>query len=257
MDPNFPFGRKLEQGESSCVNENANESDARIRFRRRRLQEEAERVGLNNRFNGRLVHWSLPPHPSNNIRPTRVRPERQTSDDNSAPVPPSHLDAWLARHRAKSQDDLPVHVMTGFRGTVVGNRIRRMQKTETSPTVGVDPCEDYRNYPQLNYDLSFFDRRGRRRFVTPKEQYDANGDFVFMLDWNQTPYSRDAAALLEWPNLFVERNKLEAKCRQYMQKVPKARSVQMMNGRRLQCLHNDVCERLQVEIKAMTKRVTR
>ncbi|KAH7854529.1 hypothetical protein Vadar_014889 [Vaccinium darrowii] len=42
---------KLEQGESSRINENANESDVGIRFRRRRLEEEAECVGLNNRFN--------------------------------------------------------------------------------------------------------------------------------------------------------------------------------------------------------------
>ncbi|KAI8542795.1 hypothetical protein RHMOL_Rhmol08G0167800 [Rhododendron molle] len=53
------------------------------------------------------------------------------------------------------------------------------------------------------------------------------------------------------------RNKLEAKCHKYLLKVPKARSAQMMDGRRPNRLHNDVCERLQVEIKAMCRRVIR
>ncbi|KAI8538553.1 hypothetical protein RHMOL_Rhmol09G0112700 [Rhododendron molle] len=53
------------------------------------------------------------------------------------------------------------------------------------------------------------------------------------------------------------RNKLEAKCHKYLLKVPKARSAQMMDGGRPNHLHNDVCERLQVEINAMSRRLIR
>ncbi|KAI8542739.1 hypothetical protein RHMOL_Rhmol08G0162700 [Rhododendron molle] len=55
--------------------------------------------------------------------------------------------------------------------------------------------------------------------------------------------------------MFEQRNKLEAKCRKYLLKVPKERSAQMIDGRRPNCLHDDVCERLQLEINAMCKRL--
>ncbi|KAI8524544.1 hypothetical protein RHMOL_Rhmol13G0157700 [Rhododendron molle] len=57
--------------------------------------------------------------------------------------------------------------------------------------------------------------------------------------------------------MFEQRNKLEAKCRKYLLKVPKARSAQMIDGRRPNRLHDDVCERLQLEINAMCKRLIR
>ncbi|KAE9444846.1 hypothetical protein C3L33_23256, partial [Rhododendron williamsianum] len=79
--------------------------------------------------------------------------------------------------------------------------------------------------------------------------------FYFKLDWNQSSFEADD--LLNWPNMFVQRNKLEAKCHKYLLKVPKARSAQMMAERRPNRLHNDVCERLQVEINAMSRRLIR
>ncbi|KAI8535616.1 hypothetical protein RHMOL_Rhmol10G0188000 [Rhododendron molle] len=88
-------------------------------------------------------------------------------------------------------------------------------------------------------------------------QYDASQDAYFILDWNQSSFEGETAALLNWPKMFAEMNKLEAKCRKYQLKVPKARSAQMIDGRRPNHLHNDVCERLQVEINAMCKRLIR
>jgi hypothetical protein len=105
--------------------------------------------------------------------------------------------------------------------------------------------------------LAGYDRWGKRVFVEPKVQYDATQDVYFMLDWNQTSYEGEVAGLLEWPNLFVERNKLEAKCRNLYAKVPKARSMAMIHGRRENRLHGDVCRRLIVEIRAMMRRVMR
>ncbi|KAI8547593.1 hypothetical protein RHMOL_Rhmol07G0208000 [Rhododendron molle] len=101
------------------------------------------------------------------------------------------------------------------------------------------------------------DEYGGLSIEVPTHQYDATEDAYFKLDWNQSSFEGEAADLLKWPNMFVQRNKLEAKCHKYLLKVPKARSAQMMDGRRPNRLHNDVCERLQVEINAMCRRVIR
>ncbi len=72
MDPKFPFGRSLEKGESSHTrNENDLQSEPSSRFRRRRHDEEWYRRNSYD-ANGRMIHWSLPPHHSDNIRPPRV-----------------------------------------------------------------------------------------------------------------------------------------------------------------------------------------
>lgn len=57
--------------------------------------------------------------------------------------------------------------------------------------------------------------------------------------------------------MFEERNRFETKCRMYLQKMPKARLVEMRIGRRESRLHNDICQRLQVEINAMSRRIMR
>ncbi|KAI8547592.1 hypothetical protein RHMOL_Rhmol07G0208000 [Rhododendron molle] len=116
---------------------------------------------------------------------------------------------------------------------------------------------DQRRLPRLDYTLAIYDGCGKRTFFQPLLQYDATEDAYFKLDWNQSSFEGEAADLLKWPNMFVQRNKLEAKCHKYLLKVPKARSAQMMDGRRPNRLHNDVCERLQVEINAMCRRVIR
>ncbi|KAI8535911.1 hypothetical protein RHMOL_Rhmol10G0212200 [Rhododendron molle] len=70
------------------------------------------------------------------------------------------------------------------------------------------------------------------------------------LNWNQTPFVGEAADLINRPNMFKECNRMEAKCRSYLQKVPKARSAEIIAERRQNMLHNDVCQRLHVEINA-------
>ncbi|KAI8542792.1 hypothetical protein RHMOL_Rhmol08G0167500 [Rhododendron molle] len=128
--------------------------------------------------------------------------------------------------------------------------------TKPPPTM-VSPREDQRHFPRLDYTLAIYDRYGKRNFFEPLLQYDASEDTYFKLDWNQFSFEGEADDLLNLPKMFVQRNKLEVKYRKYLLKVPKARSVQMMAGRRPNRLHNDMCERLQVEINAMCRRLIR
>ncbi|KAI8547977.1 hypothetical protein RHMOL_Rhmol07G0237000 [Rhododendron molle] len=179
------------------------------------------------------------------------------ADNEGSPSPHiSRLDAWLAHNRLANRDDLPVYHMRGYRGVTSRNSFTKWPRSGSEPQlVGVRPLEDRRLLPRLDNTLAIYDRVGKRTFIQPLKQYDASEDGYFMLDWNQSEFVGDAADLLKWPKLFVERNKLESKCRKYLLKVPKARSLHMMDRRRRNRLHNDVCERLQVEINAMRRRI--
>ncbi|KAI8569510.1 hypothetical protein RHMOL_Rhmol02G0284500 [Rhododendron molle] len=170
----------------------------------------------------------------------------------------SVMDAWLADHRARTREDLSVHLMRGYRGLMSRNSFLKWPRSASeAPPPTVSRREDQRRLPRLDYTLATYDGRGKRTFFQPLVQYDATEDEYFKLDWNQSSFEGEAAELLKWPNMFVQRNKLEAKCHKYLLKVPKARSAQMMDGRRPNRLHDDVCERLQVEINAMCRRVIR
>ncbi|KAI8547594.1 hypothetical protein RHMOL_Rhmol07G0208000 [Rhododendron molle] len=142
----------------------------------------------------------------------------------------SVMDAWLADNRTRTREDLPVHLMRGYRGFMSRNSFLKWPRSASEPPPPtVSRHEDQRRLPRLDYTLAIYDGCGKRTFFQPLLQYDATED----------------------------RNKLEAKCHKYLLKVPKARSAQMMDGRRPNRLHNDVCERLQVEINAMCRRVIR
>lgn len=148
--------------------------------------------------------------------------------------------------------------MRVYRGVTLRNSFWKWLRSGSEPQpTGVHPLKDQRLLPRLDYTLAIYDRLGKRTFIEPMLQYDASEDGYFILDWNQSEFEGDAAALLNCPKLFVERNKLEAKCCKYLLKVPKALSLRMMDGRRRNRLHNDICERLQVEINAMRRQVIR
>ncbi|KAI8568013.1 hypothetical protein RHMOL_Rhmol02G0165500 [Rhododendron molle] len=140
----------------------------------------------------------------------------------------SPVDAWLAHHKATTRDDLPVIHMRGYRGVMSRNSFRKWRRPSTEPPpAAVGRREDQQHLLRLDYTL----------------------------DWNQSSFQGDAAALLNWPLMFEQRNKLEAKCRKYLVKVPKACSAQMIDGRSPNRLHDDVCEQLKLEINAMWKRL--
>ncbi|KAI8556457.1 hypothetical protein RHMOL_Rhmol05G0254400 [Rhododendron molle] len=214
---------------------------------------------------GGLPIQVLPPvHPTpvdlpNNSRFRRFRlPSEMEEGDDPRHSRLSVMDAWLADFKERTREDLPVNLMRGYRGVMSRNSFRKWPRTGSDPPLAtVSPLEDQRLLPRLDYTLAIYDRRGKRQFVEPLLQYDASEDVYFKLDWNQSSFEGEAGDLLNWPNMFVKRNKLEAKCHKYLLKVPKARSAQMMAGRRPNRLHNDVCDRLQVEINAMSKRLIR
>ncbi|KAI8558779.1 hypothetical protein RHMOL_Rhmol04G0123600 [Rhododendron molle] len=167
----------------------------------------------------------------NDIRFRRFRlPSEMDEGDDRQHSRVSVMDAWLADHRKRTREDLSVHLMRGYRGLMSRNSFLKWPRSASEPPPPtVSRREDQRRLPRLDYTL----------------------------DWNQSSFEGEAAELLKWPNMFVQRNKLEAKCHKYLLKVPKARSAQMMDGRRPNRLHDDVCERLQVEINAMCRRVIR
>ncbi|KAI8547596.1 hypothetical protein RHMOL_Rhmol07G0208000 [Rhododendron molle] len=110
----------------------------------------------------------------NDIRFRRFRlPSEMDEGDDRQHSRLSVMDAWLADNRTRTREDLPVHLMRGYRGFMSRN------------------------------------------------------------------------SFLKWPRSASE------------PPPPTARSAQMMDGRRPNRLHNDVCERLQVEINAMCRRVIR
>ncbi|KAI8547595.1 hypothetical protein RHMOL_Rhmol07G0208000 [Rhododendron molle] len=138
----------------------------------------------------------------------------------------SVMDAWLADNRTRTREDLPVHLMRGYRGFMSRNSFLKWPRSASEPPPPtVSRHEDQRRLPRLDYTLAIYDGCGKRTFFQPLLQYDATEDAYFKLDWNQSSFE--------------------------------ARSAQMMDGRRPNRLHNDVCERLQVEINAMCRRVIR
>ncbi|KAI8568048.1 hypothetical protein RHMOL_Rhmol02G0167400 [Rhododendron molle] len=215
-------------------------------------------------YGGLSIDVPTPVHPPpvdvpNDIRFRRFRllSEMDEGDDRQHSRI-SVMDAWLADHRARTREDLSVHLMRGYRGLMSRNSFLKWPRSASEPPPPtVSRREDQRQLPRLDYTLATYDGRGKRTFFQPLVQYDATEDEYFKLDWNQSSFEGEAAELLKWPNMFVQRNKLEAKCHKYLLKVPKARSAQMMDGRRPNRLHDDVCERLQVEINAMCRRVIR
>ncbi|KAI8554972.1 hypothetical protein RHMOL_Rhmol05G0137700 [Rhododendron molle] len=276
MDPNFPFGRNLEMGESSRRGPSGRRPQihrwSSTGFDEAQLQRRVERVlTTDGVLVERPIQLSPPRLPApppqttetdimtNNPR-SRLRPSLIDGGHNDGPPPvqlPS-LDAWLAHHKATTRDDLPVIHMRGYRGVMSRNSFRKWRRPSTEPPpAAVGRREDQRRLPRLDYTLGLYDRRGKRTFIEPTLQYDATEDSFFILDWNQSSFEGDAAALLNWPLMFERRNKLEAKCRKYLLQVPKARSAEMIDGRRPNRLHDDVCERLEVEINAMCKRLIR
>ncbi|KAI8534869.1 hypothetical protein RHMOL_Rhmol10G0130200 [Rhododendron molle] len=215
-------------------------------------------------YGGLPIQVPPPVHPTpvdlpNNSRFRRFRlPSEMEEGDDPRHSRLSVMDAWLADFKERTREDLPVNLMRGYRGVMSSNSFRMWPRTGSEPPLAtVTPHEDQRLLPRLDYTLAIYDRRGKRQFVEPLLQYDASEDVYFKLDWNQSSFEGEAGDLLNWPNMFVKRNKLEAKCHKYLLKVPKARSAQMMAGRRPNRLHNDVCDRLQVEINAMSKRLIR
>ncbi|KAE9453636.1 hypothetical protein C3L33_14465, partial [Rhododendron williamsianum] len=50
------------------------------------------------------------------------------------------------------------------------------------------------------------------KIFEPLLQYDASEDAYFKLYWNQSSFEGEAGDLLNWPKMFVQRNKLEVKC---------------------------------------------
>ncbi|KAI8554296.1 hypothetical protein RHMOL_Rhmol05G0087600 [Rhododendron molle] len=215
-------------------------------------------------YGGLPIQVPPPVHPTpvdlpNNSRFRRFRlPSEMEEGDDPRHSRLSVMDAWLADFKERTREDLPVNLMRGYRGVMSRNSFRKWPRTGSDPPLAtVSPLEDQRLLPRLDYTLAIYDRRGKRQFVEPLLQYDASEDVYFKLDWNQSSFEGEAGDLLNWPNMFVKRNKLEAKCHKYLLRVPKARSAQMMAGRRPNRLHNDVCDRLQVEINAMSKRLIR
>ncbi|KAI8558782.1 hypothetical protein RHMOL_Rhmol04G0123600 [Rhododendron molle] len=138
----------------------------------------------------------------------------------------SVMDAWLADHRKRTREDLSVHLMRGYRGLMSRNSFLKWPRSASEPPPPtVSRREDQRRLPRLDYTLATYDGRRKRTFFQPLVQYNATEDEYFKLDWNQSSFE--------------------------------ARSAQMMDGRRPNRLHDDVCERLQVEINAMCRRVIR
>ncbi|KAI8568220.1 hypothetical protein RHMOL_Rhmol02G0181200 [Rhododendron molle] len=225
MDPNFPFGRNLQIGESSRRGPVGRRPQihrwSSTGFDEEQLQRRVEIVlTTDGVLVERPIQLSPPRLPAPPPRTTeteimtnnpRSRLRRQIDGGHNDGPPQVHLsplDAWLAHQKATTRDDLLVIHMRG---------------------------------------------RGKRTFIEPTLQCDATEDSFFILDWNQSSFDGHAAALLNWPIMFERRNKLEAACRKYLLQVPKARSTEMIDGRRPNLGHDDVCERLETEINAMCK----
>ncbi|KAI8535970.1 hypothetical protein RHMOL_Rhmol10G0218100 [Rhododendron molle] len=254
MDPNFPFRKNLQIGESSRRGPAGRKPEinrwSSTGFDEAQLHRRVERVlTTDGVLVERPIQLSPPRLPApppqttetdimtNNPR-SRLRRQIDGGDnDGPPPVQLPRLDALLAHHKATTRDDLPVIHMRGYRGVMSRNSFRKWRRPSAEPP----PAR----------------RRGKRTFIEPTLQYDATEDSFFILDWNQSSFEGDAAALLTWPLMFERRNKLEAKCRKYLLQVPKARSAEMIDGRRPNRLHDDVCERLELEINAMCKRLIR
>ncbi|KAI8558777.1 hypothetical protein RHMOL_Rhmol04G0123600 [Rhododendron molle] len=235
MDPNWRFGRRVEKGRNIRPSFGSAEDEELHRL----LHTRTMRVLTTNgavverpidEYGGLSIDVPTAVHPPpvdvpNDIRFRRFRlPSEMDEGDDRQHSRVSVMDAWSASE---------------------------------PPPPTVSRREDQRRLPRLDYTLATYDGRRKRTFFQPLVQYNATEDEYFKLDWNQSSFEGEAAELLKWPNMFVQRNKLEAKCHKYLLKVPKARSAQMMDGRRPNRLHDDVCERLQVEINAMCRRVIR
>ncbi|KAI8558778.1 hypothetical protein RHMOL_Rhmol04G0123600 [Rhododendron molle] len=260
MDPNWRFGRRVEKGESSGSGSRTRargQAPPPVQHRNIRPSfgsaedEELHRL-LHTRTmrvlttNGAVVERPIDEYGGLSIDvPTAVHP------------PPVDVPNDI-RFRKRTREDLSVHLMRGYRGLMSRNSFLKWPRSASEPPPPtVSRREDQRRLPRLDYTLATYDGRRKRTFFQPLVQYNATEDEYFKLDWNQSSFEGEAAELLKWPNMFVQRNKLEAKCHKYLLKVPKARSAQMMDGRRPNRLHDDVCERLQVEINAMCRRVIR
>ncbi|KAI8558502.1 hypothetical protein RHMOL_Rhmol04G0099300 [Rhododendron molle] len=273
MDPNFPFRKNLQIGESSRRGPAGRKPEinrwSSTGFDEAQLHRRVERVlTTDGVLVERPIQLSPPRLPAPPTQTTetytmtnnpRSRLRRQIDgghNDGPPEIQLPRLDDWLAHHKATTRDDLPVIHMRGYRGVMSRNSFRKWRRPSTEPPpAAVGRHEDQRRLPRLDYTLGLYDRRGKRTFIEPTLQYDATEDSFFILHWNQSSFEGDAAALLTWPLMFERRNKLEAKCRKYLLQVPKARSAEMIDGRRPNRLHDDVCERLELEINAMCKRL--
>ncbi|KAI8573231.1 hypothetical protein RHMOL_Rhmol01G0262500 [Rhododendron molle] len=119
----------------------------------------------------------------------------------------SVMDAYLADNRARTSEDLSVHLMRGYRGVMSRNSFLKWPRSASElPLPTVSRREDQRRLPRLDYTLAIYDGRGKRTFFQPLVQYDATEDAYFKLDWNQSSFEGEAADLLKWPNMFVRRN---------------------------------------------------
>ena len=207
-----------------------------------------------------IMDPNFPRHTTERGESSRQRTDVQ-SDAETRPRPTilTDVDQWLQSHRERYRHpgDVRMDLVRGYRGPSSYNEIKTWDRTGPRPRHGVDPREDHRRLPKLDYTLAMVDDRGKRRFITPKKQYDSRLDSYFQLDWNQTEFSGESASVLEWPVMFKERNVMEAKCRARFEKVPKCRALDMLVGRRLRRPHNDVSQRLQVEMNAMSRRLMR
>lgn len=230
MDRRFRLGKKQENGESSRRGVNVDEWDMRF-FGSQRVERVLTANGVIERpvspNRGYVAPAPAPPLVDDAPAPplgdqvnnSRLRLRRDIGGGDNVVEPQAQLsllDSWLAQHKEMRRHDLPVQYMRGYRGVMSRNAFRVVPRTGTQPTAGVDPRVDQRSLPRLDYSLGILNRQGKREFILPMLQYDMAQDTYFKLDWNQTPFSGEAADLLNWPNMFVERNRMEAKCRSYL-----------------------------------------
>ncbi|KAI8539615.1 hypothetical protein RHMOL_Rhmol09G0197000 [Rhododendron molle] len=231
LDPNFPFGRNLLIGESSRRGPSGRRPQihrwSSTGFDEAQLQRRVERVLTTD---GVLAERPIQLSP-----PRLPAPPPQTTETD---IMTNNPRSRLRRQIDGGDNDGPPPVQLSRLDAWLAHH-----KATTRDDLPVIHMRGYRGVMSRN---SF--RKWRRPSTEPPPE---------AADWNQSSFEGDAAALLNWPLKFERRNKLKAKCRKYLLQVPKARSAEMIDGRRPNRLHDDVCERLDLEINATCKRLIR